>query len=253
MSSEDDVKNYRLVYTCNCGWIDLGHADPSSRRPNEGAQDLWRQVRSQTGLQSKQPGAHGFKVTYRQGMAKTLLRGKPWSRVSSGVERDYFVQYGLTQGQQEAVALTIFLEVSMAFEGLQSSWPYSLTTDSGFSQEDLVSNLLGFYMAVRPSVNYLKLCKPINDRTNTNPSLRVWKNHGPVSATKNKQLSPVLYYDVPECRACERFPLEIQIPPAHKGSGLVRDWLKGPTHPVDELLEPPKAMSNVDALGNPLP
>ncbi len=25
MSNRDDIKNDRLIYTCNCGWIDLGH------------------------------------------------------------------------------------------------------------------------------------------------------------------------------------------------------------------------------------
>ena len=32
------------AYSCNCGWVDLGHADSASRRPHVGAQNLWGEV-----------------------------------------------------------------------------------------------------------------------------------------------------------------------------------------------------------------
>jgi hypothetical protein len=26
------MKKYGLIYTCNCGWIDLGHLNPENKR-----------------------------------------------------------------------------------------------------------------------------------------------------------------------------------------------------------------------------
>ena len=38
------AKNYGLIYTCNCGWLDLGHLNPDSNNSIIGAANLWSQV-----------------------------------------------------------------------------------------------------------------------------------------------------------------------------------------------------------------
>lgn len=42
----------------------------------------------------------------------------------------------------------MMLTVAKRFESMQASFPFNLVTDSGFSGEDLVSDLLGFYRVV---------------------------------------------------------------------------------------------------------
>ena len=38
------MKKYGLIYTCNCGWIDLGHLNPENKRKEIGATNLWKQI-----------------------------------------------------------------------------------------------------------------------------------------------------------------------------------------------------------------
>src|SRR5687768_11340967 len=33
-----------LIYTCNAGWIDLGHLNPENKRIEIGAANLWKQI-----------------------------------------------------------------------------------------------------------------------------------------------------------------------------------------------------------------
>jgi len=68
MSARTDITKTppRLAYSCECGWLDLGHMDPTSHRPNEGAQSLWDQITKESGQQSKVDPA-GYKVVYDDG------------------------------------------------------------------------------------------------------------------------------------------------------------------------------------------
>lgn len=72
MSNRQDVTSGRLVYTCNCGWVDTGHMDSGSRRPHVGAQSLWDQISKETGDKVKQNGMNRFLVTYTQDMRKKV-------------------------------------------------------------------------------------------------------------------------------------------------------------------------------------
>ena len=38
------MAKYGLVYTCNCGWVDLGHLTPTNPRKEIGAANLWKQI-----------------------------------------------------------------------------------------------------------------------------------------------------------------------------------------------------------------
>jgi len=171
MSDRDDIESGRLIYACNCGWIDLNHMNDPSTRKFFGSKNLWKQIREGDSTPEAQAtklcpslgfrvlpprpavrlrnvygiahfpdGKQGFKVTYKQDMGNQYIK--------QGVNRSYLVRYGLSWEEKRRVALVIFMEVSVLFEGLQDSFPWNVVTDSGFSQEDLVSNLLGFYIAI---------------------------------------------------------------------------------------------------------
>ncbi len=36
-----------LIYTCNAGWLDLGHLNPGSSRPMIGASNLWASIKNE--------------------------------------------------------------------------------------------------------------------------------------------------------------------------------------------------------------
>lgn len=127
MSSRSDIPN-RLIYTCNCGWIDIGHLvsveKPSNRHAS--AAYLWKDVSLERGLQVTGKPDHHL-VMYRQGMRKFGL--------SRDFTKFYFIRKGLPLATQRSVALAIFKEVSLGFEDVQAS--LSAFTDSGFSEEEI--------------------------------------------------------------------------------------------------------------------
>lgn len=248
---------YGLIYTCNCGWVDLGHLNPDSPRAQIGAANLWRAIRaggpaveryecSDAGMAQRMgmaslgggfpvliepahchrerherfaDGQTGFAVTYRQDHGG--YPGRP------GVAGRYLVKHGLTLQQQRAVALAIFMQVSHDFERFQSGWPGRWLTDSGYSQEDLVSNLIGFTIAVGlvSKAEAIAACRPVSQAT----AERIWQSQGPVGANKNRRFEPVLLdssYDDPLRRICgddcagapRQFPAVFrQIRPARAG------------------------------------
>lgn len=217
MSKREDIDGGRLIYTCNCGWVDLGHANPTrTSRPHVGALALWDQIKSESGVSSEYDD--GFQVIYTQDMGK-------WG-VTAGETGYYFVKRGLTTVKQESIALAIFQEISLKFETMQGSFPFgTFTSDSSFSQEDLVSNLIGFYRAVRPQVDYLSLCQAVSK----DASKAVWDAEGSVGSVKNKNFKPV-FHTCTECATAPVFPPQLQaICPAVKGTlkkgEEFRDWV----------------------------
>lgn len=108
---------------------------------------LWKDVSLERGLRVTGRPDHHL-VMYRQGMRKFGL--------SRDFAKFYFIRKGLPLATQRSVALAIFKEVSMGFEDVQAS--LSAFTDSGFSEEDLVSNLLGSYVAVLGNVDWRGHC-----------------------------------------------------------------------------------------------
>lgn len=106
-----------------------------------------------------------------------------------GIQKKYDIKKKLSESEKKSVALSIFLDVSHAFESLQAGFPFNLVTDSGFSGEDLVSDLIGFYRAVNPGGNYIRLCQPVRKEI----ALKIWDTYGPVGNNKNHSTSPYLY------------------------------------------------------------
>lgn len=190
-SSVEQVKG-GLDYTCNCGWVDTGHANPKSYSFGIGAQSLWDQMISQNGKSSK--GEDGFKVTYRQSMSGGGL--------TAGVGGDFFVARYLSRRDQESVALGIFLYVSYKFEELQGTFPYSLATGaSSFSIEDIISNVLGFYQVVR-GTNWRNECSVVSKKA----ALQVFDTYkNQINSTKVGTVSPV-FFDCVECKGRPALP-----------------------------------------------
>jgi hypothetical protein len=209
--------NYGLIYTCNAGWLDLGHLNPTSNRPEIGAANLWSALmREGAPLLRKEcdpaymrlprdpklaafyanlscgsddpyvrfaDGRNGFRVRYRQDHAG--YPGRP------GVERNFFVRFGLSLEKKQSIALAIFMAVSHDFEKYQSNWLMRQATDSGYSAEDLVSNLIGFYIAVGAitKTDAIKACHPVSKET----AERVWHSNGAVGSIKNNTFEPHLF------------------------------------------------------------
>jgi len=65
-SSVTKDTKYGMVYTCQCGWVDVGHANPFNKNPNIGAANLWNTINKETGPRS--PNGLWHKVTSIQSM-----------------------------------------------------------------------------------------------------------------------------------------------------------------------------------------
>lgn len=263
--SEAIHRQYGLVYTCNLGWLDLGHMNPQEIRPNVGAAALWRQVRS-GGPNATAPwcgwphgrdncgpapggvkrsldmptsarrdttirfsdGATGFKVVSIQQMGKKLPLG---TSVQANFQREYVVRHGLDEAQKRSVALAIFMDVSVGFERMQGRFPYGLASgDSSFSQEDLVSNIVGFYIAIGAVTKsqVLAAAHPVSKTA----ALQIWDRNGSVGSNKNREFTPKLVGDttsddMQSCRdECMGQPRSTpaflsQIRPAAKGTWFI--------------------------------
>lgn len=161
-----DVESGRVVYTCNCGWFDVGHATQTDGGPTIGAIGLWNQIKTDppqasvgqrdsqsartvtptmAGLEAELSTDDGFVVETRQ--RSGLSPGGVWV-VSQGVTLKYLVRRNLNLAERKSVALAIFMAISVHFEQLQFDAMSQKVMHSGFSVEDLVSDLIGFYVAI---------------------------------------------------------------------------------------------------------
>jgi hypothetical protein len=195
MSKREDIidgmaaagRKYGLIYTRKCGWVDLGHAN------GQGALELYRSIEAV----NKSPNQFRS-FYYSQGM------GNRWVAVK--VVQRYSLTARLTRAQVKSVALGVFMSVSKDFEGMQDNVYWRQFTDSGFSAEDLVSNLIGFYRAVEAPRDFIALCEPVSREE----ALYVWDTYGAVGQNKNRDFSPYLYPTNPSSRLG---PLRISLPP----------------------------------------
>lgn len=189
----------RLIYTCNCGWIDLGHANST------GPKKLITDVRAAAA------SPNGGIVNYTQNP------GVPGINMGG----NYFVRSGLTPAEQDSAALGIFQRVTHSTEGFQEAG--SWFTSSGYSQEDLVSNLIGFHAAAKGTTTEEMIKKHCGKILSKAEAEEVWKQTGAVGDNKNRRWTPVLH----KCAACAQacpgdraFPSEFgSITPARPGQG----------------------------------
>jgi hypothetical protein len=72
--------------------------------------------------------------------------------------------------------------------------------------EDLVSNLIGFYRAIYPGVDYVGMCEPVSKEQ----ALAVWDKYGPVGQYKNNYPNPILF---PSGKFSTHGPMTTVLPP----------------------------------------
>ncbi len=163
-----------LIYTKKCGWVDLGHANPA-----KGASVLWEEIKNEKGKPSAKAGY--YRISYSQKMGT--------KHIKIGIVKTYDLKKGMKLEQKKSVALSIFLDVSKDFETMQGNWFWGIFTDSSFSAEDLVSNLIGFYRAVEPQKQFIQICEPVSKKE----ALHIWDTYGAVGSNKNYRTTPYIY------------------------------------------------------------
>jgi RHS repeat-associated protein len=211
-SQIDDKKN-PLTYSCNCGWIDWGHARP------DGATDLWNNVNGR-GQQSLRGGGH--RVIFSE-TAGITISGVP---IRKGVVGDYFVKNNLSLSDREAVALGIFKEVSEAFEASQGGFIQNWVMHSSFSEEDLVSNLIGFYIAVKgySRSDVESWCKVVKSPQTNH---KIWRSGG--APGSNRNWTPVFHSNATRkascCKGKPQWPSQFGVIKAAPKGILYRDWI----------------------------
>lgn len=212
MANINDIgKKFGIIYTCNCGWLDHAHSNPWSKRPGMGVANFWDRIVNEKGRDAVLNGNPAYLVGYEQDAVKEVLG----MTFHPSVGQQYVVRRGLSTLDKQRVALAIFTEVSLRFEERQNSWLARRTTgtDSGFSEEDLVSNLIGFYRALFPQIEVDRLCKPVSVQA----SRKIWNDDGPVGENKNKSFTPK-FHKCDDCKETPAFPQQFQlIVPASKG------------------------------------
>lgn len=120
LPSEEGIQRGDHEFSTHCGWIDWGHANPTKAR------EVLRSVRA------AKPGS------------VFTSRMSTWSH-SGSITVQMITR--LTPAQELSTALGIFQTLSMLFEEAQSDTDFLRKT--GFSVEDLPSNLIGFYRAAK--------------------------------------------------------------------------------------------------------
>lgn len=122
-----------LVYSEVLGWIDLGHAR------GEDISLLLADFSS-----GEASGRPYYTIAYNQRM--NIGKGL----AGTGKFVRWEIKRGRSMSEINSIALAMMMDTARNFENYQSRAFFSWYTDSGFSGEDLVSDLLGFYRALIP-------------------------------------------------------------------------------------------------------
>ncbi|WP_413528806.1 hypothetical protein [Rahnella inusitata] len=180
-SALGNAKGFGLVYTKILGWIDLGHArgDDSRRLKRILFEEKERKFFPEF-------NDWYFPVDYFQEMKKSLYFNiEAWG----GVNAPLMVRSCLSRELKNRIALTIMMKTAWRFEAFQASSLLNWFSDSGFSCEDLVSDLVGFYRVFGNGIDPLVLAQP----TDIAYGRSIWDFYGPVGNFKNKGFRPLLF------------------------------------------------------------
>lgn len=183
---------YGLIYTEVLGWIDLGHAQGNDIR-----ELLALMARGESS------GQAFYDVRYVQGMTS------PFKLIRSGKVMTWRIRRGRSYDERKSIALAMMMSMAPKFEAFQGAFPNNLVTDSGFSGEDLVSDLLGFYRVVSIR-NPFPLLRPVSK----SEALRRWDHFGKIGDWKNESFQPLL------------FPDPLKSPHAHPRKGVLPPFMK---------------------------
>ncbi len=186
-----DVLRKGIVYTETLGWIDMGHA-----RGND-VDSLKRQF-----VTGERSGKQSYTVMYRQDM----YFDKFSSRYGVGKFSHWEIKCGRSTEDINRIMLAMMINTASRFEGLQSLRAFSWYTDSGFSGEDLVSDLFGFYRAIIPG-RYGYRLKPVS----YDAAVRRWDYYGPIGSYKNRGFRPILFPD-PNDSCVRHQPYRVNLP-----------------------------------------
>ncbi len=238
LTSRTDIDEDTLDYSCNCGWIDWNHASRwAIDGPDRGP--LWDGTLYRTAIGisldqgwERSKTGKGYRIQYYQG---GYAGGNIW------FGGNYFVKDGLSEPEKLSVAFAIFKEVSLFHEISQGwlpwppTWPEGLFWHpSSFSEEDLVSNQLAFYMAVF-RLNKDAIIRRCGGVLPNWAAHSLWREiYGPDAKTlsrKSTSWRPTNYNSHwPASCFCSpemRWPFEkVEPQPAPKGE-LWRDWYLG--------------------------
>jgi len=170
-----DVLDRGIVYIEVFGRIDMGHA-----RGNDVAA-LMRQF-----AEGERSGKPSYSVMYRQDMG--VLKFK--SRFGVGKFSHWEIKLGRSTDKINRIMLAMMMNTASRFEALQSLRSFSWYTHSGFSGEDLVSDLFGFYRAIIPGRCGYRL-KPVS----YDSAVPHWDHYGAIGSHKNHGFRPILFPD----------------------------------------------------------
>lgn len=174
-----------LIYTEKLGWIDLGHAQGKDARVLKSIleNEHWSKY-------YKEFNDWYFPVTYHQEMAKRKKLLGVDLNFQTGVHTEVMVRSCLSPDLKARVALTIMYGTAKRFEAWQNSFLFNWFTDSGFSAEDLVSDLVGFYRVYGSGPDPLWLAKPVSFEK----ALQIWDAGDPIGHYKNNSTAPYLFH-----------------------------------------------------------
>ncbi|ADP13353.1 hypothetical protein EJP617_E060 (plasmid) [Erwinia sp. Ejp617] len=162
-----------LIYTEVLGWVDLGHAQGTDIR-----------ILLDLIARGESSGKEFYDVRYSQGMTS------PFGVIRSGKMMTWRIRRGRPYWEQKSIALAMMMSMARKFEAFQGSFPNNLVTDSGFSGEDLVSDLLGFYRVVSVQ-NPFEMLRPVSKEE----ALKRWDHFGKIGNWKNDTFQPLLFPD----------------------------------------------------------
>lgn len=111
----------------------------------------------------------------------------------TGVYTKVMVRSCLSPTLKARVALTLMYGTAKRFEAWQNSFIFNWYTDSGFSAEDLVSDLIGFYRVFGTGPDPLLLAKPLS----YTKALQIWDTYGApeilkILSLRHSYLQPIL-------------------------------------------------------------
>jgi RHS repeat-associated protein len=135
--TENEIREGRHVYSCNCGWIDFAHAHPDNSK------DIFK-------LLNAEPSPI-LGISVREDVLLVTMRIN--FPLTIQVTLNSVVRTGLSEQIKREVALGMFMAREEHREWIQAISPWSRTS---FSEEDLTSDLIGFYMGVNGLKNARK-------------------------------------------------------------------------------------------------
>lgn len=192
MSKRNEIKDgfksrtdkYGLIYTRVLGWIDLGHAG------GEDSRRLKALLLEENGRKFyPEFNDWYFPIDYYQDFGANWKNDHFEAQGCVGINTPLMIRSCLSWEVKRQIALTIIMKTAYRLEAFQQSSFFSWYTDSGFSGEDLVSDLVGFYRVFGNEVDPIIFSYP----TTKEYALSIWDYYGPVGNFKNKEFRPLLF------------------------------------------------------------